>query len=196
MTSPIGRPRATPAKVGASAREDVLAAAARLFATGGFAGTSTRQIADAAGLRQATIYYHFANKEDILLELLLGSVTPTIERARELVDLPDPVEALDRLVRADVETLLDDPHNIGILYLSPEVAAQPFDPFREAREELTQVYLSLVARISPRASHLRGRLCIHQVESVIGLRRDGAVIDGIVEEIARACLLIAGAAHA
>lgn len=191
----IGRPRATGEKPGASAREDLLEAAAGLFADRGYAGTSTRRIADAAGLRQATLYYYFGGKEDMLLELLQRSVRPTLERARDVVAQADPAAALAALVRADVETLMTDPHNIGILYLSPEVAAAPFEPFRASRRELAALYGELVTRIDPAATALDGRLVIHQVESVIGLRRDGVDLTGAVEAIVRACLRIAGARH-
>ena len=47
-------------------REEILAAAAGLFAERGYAATSTRLIADTVGIRQASLYYHFANKEQIL----------------------------------------------------------------------------------------------------------------------------------
>lgn len=197
-TKAIGRPRATPGKPGASAREDLLDAAAVLFAGQGYAGTSTRQIADGAGLRQATLYYYFGGKEEILLELLQRSVSPTLERAREFLELADPVVALVGLVRADVETLMRDPHNIGILYLSPEVAGPAFEPFRETRRELAGVYVTLLRRIAAATGDresdpdLDGLLCIHQVESVIGLRRAGLPLTGVADAVVRACLRSAG----
>lgn len=44
-------------------REQILDAAEELFARHGFAATSTRQITSAAGVRNASINYHFATKE-------------------------------------------------------------------------------------------------------------------------------------
>lgn len=202
---PVGRPRATPARPGASASEDILEAAAVLFSERGYAGTSTRQVAEAAGLRQATLYYHFGGKEDILLELLQRSVRPTLERAKEFLAVDDPSAALAGLVRADVATLREDAHNIGILYLLPEVTGAPFEPFRETRRALARVYGELIARIrrsgdgtaaatSSDREHpdLDGLLCIHQVESVIGLRRDGIDLAGAEDAIVRSCLRSAG----
>lgn len=62
----VGRPRANGGEPTASPREDVLQAAGRLFAERGFLGTSTAQIAAAAGLRQSAIFHWFKSKESIL----------------------------------------------------------------------------------------------------------------------------------
>ena len=46
-------------------REQLLSAAMRLFALQGFDGTTTRDIAHAAGINEAIIFRHFASKEDL-----------------------------------------------------------------------------------------------------------------------------------
>jgi AcrR family transcriptional regulator len=43
-------------------REQILTAAVRAFAAGGYAGTSTREIAEAAGAKEPLLFYHFGNK--------------------------------------------------------------------------------------------------------------------------------------
>ncbi|MFZ9427052.1 MAG: TetR/AcrR family transcriptional regulator, partial [Ilumatobacteraceae bacterium] len=48
----------------------ILAEASRLFAINGFHGTSTRDIADAVGIRQPSLFHHFATKHAILATLL------------------------------------------------------------------------------------------------------------------------------
>src|SRR5690606_6446151 len=65
-----GRPRHLPDKGVGTPREQVLEAAALLFTSKGFAATSTREIAEAVGIRQASLYYHFAGKDEILAALL------------------------------------------------------------------------------------------------------------------------------
>ena len=50
-------------------KEKILAAALDEFAAKGFAGTRVDQIARAAGVNKAMIYYHFAGKEDLFNEL-------------------------------------------------------------------------------------------------------------------------------
>src|ERR1700761_5422625 len=60
-----GRPRLEQSRrPGNTAREEILDAAAELFTNLGYASTSTRRIADAVGIRQASLYHHFATKDD------------------------------------------------------------------------------------------------------------------------------------
>ena len=144
-TSRAGRPRAVPdAAPDLPPREQILLAAAALFVDQGFGGTSTRAIADAVGIRQASLYYHFAGKDDILAELLDRSVRPSAELAERLEASagPDPAAsaaALYALAARDTELLARAPHNVGSLYLIPEVRDARFDDFRAQRDGLAAV---------------------------------------------------------
>ncbi len=53
-------------------RSEILASAAQLFASSGSIGTSLKDIAEACGILPGSLYHHFASKEAILLELLVG----------------------------------------------------------------------------------------------------------------------------
>ena len=44
-------------------REQILATAVNLFSRNGFRGTTTKEIAQAAGVSEAMVFRHFANKE-------------------------------------------------------------------------------------------------------------------------------------
>src|ERR1700755_1917850 len=82
-----GRPRLEESRrPGKNARGDILCAAAELFTSLGYASTSTRRIADAVGVRQASLYHHFATKDDILDALLAGTVDAPLRVAAELLD--------------------------------------------------------------------------------------------------------------
>ena len=50
-------------------KDKILAAALDEFASKGFAGTRVDQIAQAAGVNKAMIYYHFAGKQDLFNEM-------------------------------------------------------------------------------------------------------------------------------
>lgn len=77
MSSP-GRPRLVDRRrPGATPADEILDAAAELFTTRGYTATSTRAIADAVGLRQASLYTHFSTKAAILVSLLDTTVVPT-----------------------------------------------------------------------------------------------------------------------
>jgi len=53
-------------------RPVIVRAATSLFAEKGIDGTSMREIADAAGVREAAIYRHFAGKDDLAREIFLS----------------------------------------------------------------------------------------------------------------------------
>jgi AcrR family transcriptional regulator len=53
----------------AQTRTRILQAAQRLFAAQGFDGTTTRDLAQAAGVAEGTLFRHFANKKAILVEV-------------------------------------------------------------------------------------------------------------------------------
>jgi AcrR family transcriptional regulator len=64
----------------ASARR-LLIAAVDAFATRGYHGTSTRDIADRAGLSPAGVYVHFASKEDLFYRITLLGHQQTLNNA-------------------------------------------------------------------------------------------------------------------
>ena len=70
MAGVVGRPRKnSPRRRGSTAREEILDASSELFTTQGFANTSTHQIAEAVGIRQASLYYHFPSKSSLARSL-------------------------------------------------------------------------------------------------------------------------------
>jgi AcrR family transcriptional regulator len=144
-----GRPRIEERKrPGDTAREEVLDAAAELFTTLGVAATSTRQIAEAVGIRQASLYHHFRTKHDILAALLENTVASSLSAAHQLHDRPEtPVVLLHALVRLDGALLWDSPWNLGILYLLPEVHRGGFAEFHRQRAELRECYRELAHRV-------------------------------------------------
>jgi AcrR family transcriptional regulator len=206
--SKAGRPRANaggqnPAVSSLSSREQILDAAAALFSETGFSGSSTRAIADRVGIRQQSLYYHFSGKDEILAELLSGSVRPSIDfvagvEARVPHEIT-PAGALFALASVDTRTLRQTPHNIGTLYLLPEIQEPRYDDFRTEREQLRASY----GRLGAAAAHADvaatmseeriGAILIQLVELVIRLRRDGddpAADDDAT--IAASCLRVLG----
>lgn len=51
-------------------REQIIKAAMRLFSENGFRGTTTKEIAKASGISEATVFKHFANKEELYADIL------------------------------------------------------------------------------------------------------------------------------
>jgi AcrR family transcriptional regulator len=79
------RPRGT-------GRQRLLDAAEELFATHGFAATTTRQIADHAGTSTGAVFYHFPTKES-LLEQLIAERSPHADLDAILARHPDDARA-------------------------------------------------------------------------------------------------------
>jgi len=194
-----GRPRLRPASNAAvEPREEILDAAAELFVGQGLAATTTRQIAGRVGIRQASLYYYFSGKDEILLELLTQSVRPSLRVAATLEARcrDDPAAGLYALALIDVRTLTRAPHNIATLYLLPEVQGEEFASFRAERAQLQATYGRLgQAAAAPGESldeDLTATLIMALVESVIQLRRSGELRDGHADDIAASCLRLVG----
>lgn len=65
------RPRKQVAAI--DSRAAILAAARGVFAQKGYEGTSTREVAEAAGVNNAMIYYHFKGKDDMYRSVIADS---------------------------------------------------------------------------------------------------------------------------
>ncbi|WP_308933175.1 TetR/AcrR family transcriptional regulator [Rhodococcoides trifolii] len=175
-----GRPRLGARKrPGATARDEILDAAAELFTTQGFTSTSTRAIADAVGIRQASLYHHFGTKDDILAALLVGTVDAPLAHARELRGLTeDAVLRLYTLAWFDAGQLAHSRWNLGALYFLPELANERFEPFRAQRTDLMAFYTEFsraavvaIGALDP-ADTATAALPFRLVESVINTRSD------------------------
>ena len=179
-TTGAGRPRlSTRKRPGATARDEILDAAAELFTTGGFTSTSTRMIADAVGIRQASLYHHFANKDDLLTALLVGTVTSPLAFAQEMRESPEPAAVrMYALAWFDAQQLAASRWNLGALYLLPELRTERFEPFRAQRGTLMNLYTEFardaLVQINPdRDVDLRtAQLPFRLVETVINTRSD------------------------
>ncbi len=87
----------------ATTRERVLRAAIMLFAERGFHGTGIRDLAAAAGLTTSTLYHYMSNKDDLLVEIMLGTITPLRDVAARIVaEIEDPAVALCAIVEHHV----------------------------------------------------------------------------------------------
>ncbi|WP_217550345.1 TetR/AcrR family transcriptional regulator [Streptomyces sp. GbtcB6] len=172
----VGRPRAAQRPdSGLEPRVELLAAAAELFTTHGYAATTTRAVAERAGMRQASMYHYVSGKEELLAELLESTVTPSLACARELLadDVTPAEERLRVLCRADVELLCAGPHNLGALYLLPEVHTERFAGFHAVRAELKDAYRQLIAATAAGGALAKGELEL-RTDLVFGL------IEGVI----------------
>lgn len=109
---PRGRPRKTLEEQGdGNRRGELLRTAARLFRRKGFDGTSTRDIAAAAGMRSGSPFYHFKSKGALLFAVMeegmrcaIAQQGRAIEQARPATE--DSALLLRLLIRNHFDVLL------------------------------------------------------------------------------------------
>ncbi|KKO77758.1 TetR family transcriptional regulator [Corynebacterium striatum] len=171
MAGTVGRPRKnSPRRRGATAREEILDASSELFTTQGFATTSTHQIADAVGIRQASLYYHFPSKTEIFLTLLNSTIEPSLELAEELAASDASAEQrLWSLVAAESRLLLTSAWNVGRLYQLPVANSPEFSEYHEQRDALQGHFRAIAASIVGKDDP-RIELPFHIALSVIEMR--------------------------
>lgn len=172
-----GRPRLVEQRRrGATARDEILDAAAEFFTTRGYSGTSTRMIAEAVGIRQASLYHHFKTKDDILESLLQDTVLAPLEEANALLSAEgSALQRLQQLARFDAGQLARSRWNLGALYLLPELRTERFAEFRRARSDLARIYAQFAGEVLGDHTDPRRHLPFRLVESVISMRSDEMV---------------------
>lgn len=87
-------------------KTDIASTAAQIFARDGYANVGMRDIADAVGIRGASLYHHFTSKEEILFAICLTVTQEPADDTLPLLDAPGtPTERLSSLVRAHLRHL-------------------------------------------------------------------------------------------
>jgi AcrR family transcriptional regulator len=92
---------------GAPTVDRLLDTAAGLFWEKSFAATTTREIAAALNIQQASLYYHIASKEDLLYQIFVSSLHQFLADVPVAVQAAtNPRERIHTLIRMHVLTLL------------------------------------------------------------------------------------------
>ena len=76
---------------GQATRDRIIEAAREVLIEEGHANTSTRAVADRAGVRLSLVHYHFGGKQGLLVEVLHRENEQLLERQRELFAAPGPL---------------------------------------------------------------------------------------------------------
>ncbi len=102
-------------------RRDLMDIAIDCFARYGYQGASIDRIARAAGLTKGAIYYHFKDKEELLLEAVRNRVGQFERRViSDLVPVSDAVGALRRVTEVCLEHATKSNHRRLIVRLMVE----------------------------------------------------------------------------
>ncbi|GAB4510862.1 MAG: TetR/AcrR family transcriptional regulator [Anaerolineae bacterium] len=128
-------------------KDRILDAALRLFNTQGTSAVSTNHIAEAAGISPGNLYYHYANKEEIIRALFERQFavtesaftlteTPTLADAQALVRTNFEILETYRFIYRELVALLRQDPALHAQYMN--VRARGYTGFREIIAALSQ----------------------------------------------------------
>ena len=124
-------------------RRRILDEAAQLFLQRGYASTSLRVIAAAAGMKAGSLYYHFASKEALFLAILQQGIEVMVEAFREAEAQTRGREGRARLathVRAHLAAMFEHgPYtasHVTTFPTAPDSVRQAMVPARDAYEAM------------------------------------------------------------
>jgi AcrR family transcriptional regulator len=128
----------------ATRRDQILDAAMECFASAGFRGTTTREIASRVGLTEAALYRHFASKEALYAAIIARKIdapdlTAHLEAAAAAGDDRAVLGGLARTLIGRVEA---DPAFIRILLFTALEGHSLAEPFFAARVRRIREFLS------------------------------------------------------
>ncbi|SDY86859.1 transcriptional regulator, TetR family [Modestobacter sp. DSM 44400] len=153
-----------------SRREQILRAAAQLFAERGSRGVGVDDVGAAVGVTGPAIYRHFASKDAMLAEMLLRISERLLAGGTAQVAGagPDPADQLRALIGFQVDFALDNPALITVQdrdlgALSERDARQ----VRQLQRRYVEVWVDVLARLHPQSSTAACRARAHAVFGLI-----------------------------
>jgi AcrR family transcriptional regulator len=124
-----------------SVRDQLLDAAARLYAEAGYRGATTRRIAIEAGVNEITLFRHFGSKDALIREAITRAGTSTAPQA--LPDTPrDPSREVRDWAKAHIAELRQRRSLIrtcmGEIEEHPGIISEEDSPIAQATRALSQ----------------------------------------------------------
>ncbi|RJX75577.1 TetR/AcrR family transcriptional regulator [Vibrio sinensis] len=88
----------------------IIEVASKQFATHGYAATKMIDIAAAADIPKANVFYYFSSKDKLYNAVLETVVQPLLEASKPIEELSDPVEALSQYIQTKLMISRDHPN--------------------------------------------------------------------------------------
>ncbi|GAA3735556.1 SACE_7040 family transcriptional regulator [Salinactinospora qingdaonensis] len=144
-------------------RQEILRAAAELFAAHGFHGVSIEDLGRAVGTSGPALYRHFPGKEALLAAMLLDVSERLAEGGRARVaTAPDPATALEELLRGHIAFALNEPALITVHDRElPNVAATDRHRIRRLQRGYLEQWVEVVGRLRPHSRPATLRAAVH-----------------------------------
>ncbi|WP_103888224.1 SACE_7040 family transcriptional regulator [Actinacidiphila yanglinensis] len=181
----------SPTKAVENRREQILREAARLFAERGFHGVGVDEIGAAVGISGPGLYRHFAGKDAMLAELLVGISDRLLSAGRmRVAEAADPAEALDALIRGHIDFAIDDR---PLITLHDRELDRLRDSDRKLVRQLQRQYVeewvAVVRRVYPDATELEARAAVHAVFGLLNSTPHLGAQSGLPDRAGMAALL-------
>jgi AcrR family transcriptional regulator len=133
---------------GEQTRERILDAALELFRTRGYADTTMRQIAEAAGVAVGNAYYYFASKDALILAFYERNHADHLALLGDALDhTKDFAARLRLLLRAKVDSALPYRRLSTKLFTSAADPESPLSPFSPESAPLRTEAVDLMAEV-------------------------------------------------
>ncbi|NUT50076.1 MAG: TetR/AcrR family transcriptional regulator [Saccharothrix sp.] len=160
-------------------REQILAAAAELFARHGFHGVGIDDIGAAVGISGPALYRHFRSKDAMLGEMLTSISERLLDGgANRAAAAHDPEHALRELIRWHVDFALDDP---ALITVQIRNLANLTDPdrrrVRALQRRYVEVWVEAIRKTSPEVDEPTARAAAHAVFGLINSTPHSAHLD-------------------
>lgn len=88
----------------------IIEVASEQFALQGYAATKMVDIAKAADIAKANVFYYFSSKDKLYYAVLQTVTQPLLEASRPIEELTDPVEALSQYIQAKLRISQEHPY--------------------------------------------------------------------------------------
>ncbi len=106
-----------------SSREQLLDAAARVFARHGYSGASIEQIASEAGFSKGAVYWNFTGKEELFFALLDERIDRRLRELFEMTETAPEDEAMDDRISRGLSAVLEQERELVLLFHEYSVMA-------------------------------------------------------------------------
>jgi AcrR family transcriptional regulator len=160
-------------------REQILAAAAELFAHRGFHGVGIDDIGAAVGISGPALYRHFRSKDAMLGEMLTSISEFLLTGGQQtLAATGEPADALPELIRFHVDFALDNPALITVQERSlGSLAEADRRRVRAAQRRYVEVWVHSIRASVPDVAEPAARAAAHAVFGLINSTPHSAHLD-------------------
>jgi AcrR family transcriptional regulator len=149
-------------------RDEILAAAVKLFHERGYHATGMDDIGAEAGISGPAIYRHFRGKEEILEILLLDAARTALDDARAIVEsATTPRRALEGLVRLYAEVIAANPALAFVgMYERRTLSAETRATMDRLERLHLEEWLHALLQLRPQLSDAEARVMIRAVHGL------------------------------